>query len=99
MKYCTDCKHFKKDYEWKFLLIPIIGQIAFLMLFLTKDHIKYGKCLKDPKPGGDSLLDKRFNSSLYHFASLTRHYNCGIDAKMFEPKEVTTFSDRIRNLF
>ena len=87
-KYCTNCKHFRKDYALGFLWIPIVGWIVVFLNFVTKSHILYGKCGAAPK-NGDALLSPGFKEELY-YASVERRFGCGPEAKNYEEKEKCT---------
>ena len=91
-KYCVNCKHFRPDYEKKILWIPIIGWIVFLISYIGKYHIEFGKCGIAPKndPGNNSRLHPKYDKNIknFYYASVERcsFGNCGPDAKLYEEK-------------
>lgn len=85
MKYCVNCKHFKKDYYFKLLWIPIHGWVIFIINILLRGHIEYGRCVLAAKKDGKGFVSPKFLDGFY-YASIERqsYGNCGPTGKNYE---------------
>ena len=85
IKHCINCKHFRKDYKFGGLWVPIIGWFIFFLDFITKRHILYGKCAI-AFSNNNSRVFSKFKDGLY-YASRERNYgNCGPEGNKYEQK-------------
>ena len=90
-KFCVNCKHFRPDYVWWLLFIPVIGWVVFAIFFLTKSHIEFGKCSAAPKrySGKAYLSDSMVNG--FYYASVERmgisENDCGPTGNKYEEKK------------
>jgi|ETNvirnome_2_300_1030623.scaffolds.fasta_scaffold00183_16 hypothetical protein len=81
MKYCIDCKHFRKD--------------KFREALTDEQRIIYGLCVRGGEKIDEEneFLSPKIKCEIkYHYASVERKavlfgYDCGKDAKFFEEKK------------
>ena len=87
VKYCKDCKYFKKaGPHWSILFIPVIGWLLYFIFQSDNYPYKFAKCHR-PKSDLQDLVGG-FSYQSPKFCDLERKYDCGQHAQYFEPKKL-----------